>query len=359
MKTQLALAAIGGPALDPESSRFIRTTWVLRVRRAVLLPTVSAAVRFLDKNEALRLEDNTARRNVFSRHSYERSFYLDRIREFQDRSVIEVIRPGDPKDIATEARSTAETIETACVISTVLYSPRRNLLSSLGITPHRKDVLDFTVGPKFRHLSASSKREAAATGILIDRTFAGRFQRLGMEALVARALADTPMGRRLAQAMSWLRASRMEPALDAAIVKAAIAYEVLLGSTETEPLRRSLSERSAFLLSDDPTTRARLSDIVKTFYDARSQVVHGSTRRRGKALSENLLEAAERIAFMLLVTLSANHESLDSETGIQDWVERQKWGEASSLSRPFRPGDLKRAFARADGRQNRSRSPSA
>ena len=93
---QIALSEIGGPAFDPACSRFIRTTWMLNVRRPVLISSVAARVRFLDAPEVSRIGDHVLCRNVCSRHSYERSFYLNRIREFAERSIIEVDLSGDP-----------------------------------------------------------------------------------------------------------------------------------------------------------------------------------------------------------------------------------------------------------------------
>jgi hypothetical protein len=146
---QTALSEIGGLAFDPTCSRFIRTTWMLNVRRPVLVSSVGARIRFLDAPEASRIEDHVLRRNVFSRHSYERTFYLDRIREFADRSIIEVELPGDPEAVVNQARIIAAAVEAACVASTSLYLSRRSFHARLGITSHRKDVLDFTIEPSF------------------------------------------------------------------------------------------------------------------------------------------------------------------------------------------------------------------
>jgi hypothetical protein len=345
--SQLALSELGGAAFDPNSSRFIRTSWMLDVKRSFAIPSASAAVRFFNEAEALRLEENTRKRNVFSRHSYERDFYLQRIREFANRSVIEVVLPGDPKGIADDARRLASVIEAACVVSTVLYAPRKTLHARLGITAHRKDILDFTVGPVFRYLSASSRREAVARGVTVDKTFAERFQRLGLDVLVAEANKDTPFGRRLRQALLWLLESRLEHSYEAALVKAAIAFEALLGGNENEPLRRTLSEAAAFLLSDDTSSREAICRLVKSFYDARSQVVHGGLRRKTRAIPVKLLEGAERIMFLILITLADNVTVIGSDGALQGWVEQQKWGRNQDLRRPFRPGDLKRTLNRA------------
>ena len=343
---QISLSELGGPQLDPTCSRFIHTSWMLDVRRPLAISSVGATVRFLDTHEASQLEDHVLQRNVFSRHSYERDFYLQRIREFADRSVIEVELPGDPKTVVDQARTVAAAVEATCIASTALYLSRRSFHTSLGITAHRKDVLDFTIGPSFRNLSASSRREAKVRGITVDKTFVARFYRAGLGQLIPEALKLSAAGRRLNQALSWLQESRLEHSFGAAVVKVAIGYEAVLGGNETEPLRRTLSERTAFLLSDDPELREALSNVMKFFYDARSQVVHGGTRKKSKLASVEQLEAAERVLLLLLVTIASNTELLQSETAVQDWVEHQRWGIDRTIARPFRPGDLKRALSK-------------
>lgn len=348
MHLKLMLRSSDGQALNPDCSLFIRTSWMLDIKCPFSIPAVDAALRYISKEEALKLEDTTARRNVFSRHSYQPGFYLQRIREFANRSVIEVVRPGEPKEIAEDARRVASIVEAACVVSTALYASRKTLQASLGITPHRREVLDFTIGPAFRYLSASSRREATVRGVTVDKAFATRFKRLGLDVLVAQANEDTTLGRRLYQSLVWLFESRLEHSPDAALVKAAISYEALLGGSEGEPLRRTLSERAAFLLGNDPGSRSEIANAVKAFYDSRSRVVHGAIKRRVRGSPILQLEAAERILFLALIVLAANAQEFSSENALQDWVEQQRWGQHKVLRRPFRPGDLKRALQRAE-----------
>lgn len=317
---------------------------MLDVRCPLAIKSVGARVRFIDKFEASQLEEHILRRNVFSRHSYERDFYVQRIREFMNRSVIEVELPGDPKTVADHARTVAGAVEAACIASTTLYLSRHSFHTLLGVTAHRKDVLDFTIGMSFRHLKASSRREAKVRGITVDKTFVDRFDRAGLGQLTTEALNLSKAGRRLNQALTWLQESRLEHSFGAAVVKLAIGFEAVLGGNETEPLRRTLSERTAFILSDDPVLREDLSKMVKSFYDIRSLVVHGGTRKKSKPASVKQLEAAERVLLLLLVTIANNIELLQADDAVQSWVEHQRWGINRTLARPFRPGDLKRAL---------------
>lgn len=346
MTSQIKLGITGGPILDPESSRFIRTTWMLEVKRALPIHSVAATIRFLDSHEADKLEDLTRRRNVFARHSWENNFYLQRIREFANRSVIEVLRPGDPDAVADEAELVATVVERVAVLCSVLYASRATLQNHLAITQHRKEVVDFTIGPGFKFLRSSSKREPSIRGVTIDERFVRRFRRLGLDVLVEQATQSNELSVRLRQGLQWLLESRLEPSLGAAVVKTAIALESLLSVNEAEPLRRTLSERTAFLLSDDPDLRAKSSRVVRDFYDARSRVVHGS---RGKARGPGLrlLEAADRLSLLLAITLAANASVFGSFDRAARWVEDQRWGRDATITRPFRDGDLKRALARA------------
>jgi hypothetical protein len=139
----------------------------------------------------------------------------------------------------------------------------------------------------------------------------------------------------------------LDTSTPAAAIKCAIALETLLGRSANEPLRTTLSERGAFLLSDEPQVRSDVSRLIKAFYDGRSAIVHGSTRRKPRGVAVALLEAAERIVFLLLLTVACNLEDLAAEDALQSWVDEQRWGAAQrALHRPFRAGDLKRAIER-------------
>lgn len=212
----------------------------------------------------------TRRRNVFARHSWENNFYLQRIRQFANRSVIEVLRPGDPDSVADEADLVVKVVERVAVLCSVLYSSRASVQNRLAIAEHRKEVVDFIIGPGFKFLRSSTKKERGITGVTVDERFVRRFQRLGLEVLVEQATQPNELSVRLRQGLQWLLESRLEPSLGAAVVKTAIALESFLGANETEPLRRTLSERTAFLLSDTPDLRAKSSRVIRDFYDVRS-----------------------------------------------------------------------------------------
>jgi hypothetical protein len=346
---QIGLGIIGGPILNPESSRFLRTTSMLEVRSPLAMQSIAATVRFIDKQEVSKLENLIRKRNIFARHSSESNFYLQRIREFADRSVIEVVRPGTPHEVADEAGLVAATVERVVMACSVLYTSRTALHKCLGVTEHREEVLDFILGPGFGLLHSSSKRGPTIAGLPLDGRFVRRFARLSLETLVKEAVQPSELGGRLRQGLQWMIESRTEPSIDGAVVKTAIALESLLGANDTEPLRRSLSERAAFLLSDDPAFRFRTSRVIKEFYDARSRLVHGSQSRRRKPVLP-LLEAADRLTLMLAMTLSANAAVFAQQNGAAKWVDNQRWGATSPIARPFRARDLARALSLTDNR---------
>jgi hypothetical protein len=345
LENQTTLAELGGDGFDPDSSRLIRTSWMLNADVTLVIEDPAVCIRFLDDHEARKLQESIQQRHVFSRHSYERSFYVTRAGELGGRSVIEVTLPGDPRSVGADARRIAAAAESVSIVSTVLYHSRRQLHNDLGIRKHRKEVVDLTVGPKMGHLSASSWREVAVRGVTLDKRFANRFRRLELDQVISAAIEDSPAGRRIQQSLNWLLESRMEVETPAAAIKCAIALETLLGRSSSEPLRTTLSERGAFLLSDDAETRSHLSRVIKTFYDARSAIVHGSTSKKHRGVTVGQLESAERIAFLVLVTLACNREDLGADASLQQWVDGRRWGAPRRTPhRPFRPGDLKRAL---------------
>jgi hypothetical protein len=346
MSEQMHLGVSGEAMLNPESSMYMRTSWMLDSHQTMGITGVPARIRFLDSREAAQLQEAARKRNVFARHSWENNFYLQRIQEFADRTVIEVVLPGDPDSIAEEAQAIADVVESVAVLSTVLFASRATLQNRLGITRHRKDVVDFTIGPKFQYLRSSSKRERRSQGVTVDGRFSRRFRRLNLDVLVKRASQIGEVGGRLRQSLEWLLQSRVEPSLPSALVKTAISLESLLGRSETEPLSRTLSERAAFLMSQSPDLRESLSGVVRRFYDSRSRVVHGSSKR-GQGPSSRLLESVDRLTFLLAVTIAANADAFGSFEVLRRWVEEQRWGKKDVIVRPFRDGDLKRALSRA------------
>lgn len=53
----------------------------------------------MPEDEVEKLSTEITNRNVFARHSRENNFYLQRVLELSDTTVIEVFVPGLPEDI--------------------------------------------------------------------------------------------------------------------------------------------------------------------------------------------------------------------------------------------------------------------
>jgi len=76
---------------------------------------------------------------------------------------------------------------------------------------------------------------------------------------------------------------------------------------------------------------------MKTFYDTRSKIVHGSKKTSEPALG--LLEAADRICLMLCLTIAANHSLWEKHEQIQLWCNDQKWGYPAAALKSVVPVD--------------------
>lgn len=100
-------------------SRYIRTTWMLSAQMSLKFSDFSK-IRFFNDDEAKTLIELVRKRNVFARHSWENNFYLRRIQELANHTIIEVIRPGEPKDMDEEAERVAAILEHLVVLSSTL-----------------------------------------------------------------------------------------------------------------------------------------------------------------------------------------------------------------------------------------------
>jgi hypothetical protein len=301
-------------------------------------------VRRILASESSALAEQTRKRNAFARHSWENSFYLKRVGQLQDSTVIEVFRSGSLDQVLPAARSLAELVEKVAVISSALGLKRQRTHQLAALSPHRRYGFDLAISPGFKYLHSSQRQEARPRGIPVDDTFVRRFNRCGFPALVAAASSSGDIGRRLEQGVTWLFESRLETSAHAAVVKTAIALETLLIASDTESLRGPLSERAAFILSDEPKRRRRIAKSMKAFYDLRSSIVHGG-RRRAPSQPGPLLEGVDRLVILLLLTISHNVAMWATFEHVVEQVEARKWGAGEQpIQRPFPSSHLSRAM---------------
>lgn len=311
-----------------QPSRYLRTTWMLSAEVALDFSD-SSSIWFFSDHEANVLAEAVRKRNVFARHSWENNFYLQRIKELSNRTIIEVFRPGDPNEMGAEAETVADLLEQIAVLSSTLATSKSDGQRKLGISERPRNEVAFIVGSAYRYLSSRSRPEPTVEGIRIDERFSRRFSRCGFHQLYNYILGGGNLAVRVQACLNWLCDSRQEPRLHASVVKTAIALESLLILSEAEPLARSLSERSAFILSPHPATREKISKTVKRFYEARSGVVHGG-RKKAQQLTPYLVEAVDRLCLLTCLTIARNSDLWHSVEDLHLWCEAERWGKPST-----------------------------
>lgn len=329
---------------SPQPSRYMRTTWMISAQEVLKFPD-SSRIRFFGSAEADELAEQVRKRNVFARHSRENNFYVQRVRELANHSIIEVFRPGEPKNMADEAYQISSVLEKITILSSIIATRKTDLQRKLGISARPRTETDFIVSPQFRYLRSRAKSAPAVQGIRIDRSFCKRFTRCGFDVLAAYCECQNELASRVLKSLDWLFESRVESRLPASVVKTSIALESLLVFSESESLAQSLSERAAFIISPDPNRRYLVSRILKRFYDVRSGVVHGSPKKARK-LTLSLLETVDRLVVLMCLTIAANPELWTTTKALYEWCERQRWGEPwSDIKIPFPDLYLKNVIA--------------
>jgi hypothetical protein len=163
-----------------------------------------------------------------------------------------------------------------------------------------------------------------------------RYTRNGFFTLYDFAISNTDLASRIRLALQWLMESRTDKADNSAVVKTATALESLLISGK-EPPTRALSERSAYLLSDDPDERRRLSAAAQRFYDVRGDIVHGK-RIADPRIVEGATEFGDRLVVLLALVLAEQGKTWKSLGDVQAYCDRMRWGHAPSCRRPWSQG---------------------
>lgn len=324
-----------------EYTKYIQTTWKLSSQFPLELPRILTRVRAFPEKEAQDLAEIIQGRNVFSRHSYENSFYVSRSRELGNRTVIEIFRKGDPDEIIAESQKVADITEKVALLSSTLATKRDRFQNLLGIKPSLGGEFNITLGRDYRYVRSKCEPVPEVRGISINQRFCRRFFRCGFPELAYFCLSPNTLANRITSAIGWLIEFRQEPSLPAALIKTSVALESLLIFDKSEPLAKSLSERIAFILSSDANTREQLNHAVKKFYNERSRVIHGSKIR----VSPELAEALDRLAILLCLVIANNSEKWRTGNGLRQWCEAKRWGkETSHICLPFPNYYLKNAI---------------
>ncbi len=89
--------------LIPHQSRYLRNTELISAETPIIFPD-NSSIRYFASYEADNLSEMIRKRNIFARHSWENNFYVQRIVQLSNRTVIEVYRDGDPREIREEVQ---------------------------------------------------------------------------------------------------------------------------------------------------------------------------------------------------------------------------------------------------------------
>jgi hypothetical protein len=325
-------------------SQFFRTTWLFSATKQLELPVHSASLRRISTEESEALADHVSRRNAFARHSRKNSFYLKRIQQLANATIIEVLRPGPLDSVLPTARALAALVEKVAFISSILGLRRERMHHLVAISQHRRYGFDLAISPGCKYLHSSERQEVLPRGIPVDDTFVRRFNRCKCGLLVDAATSRTDIGNRVEQGINWLFESRQDSDTQAAVVKTSIALESLLIASDSEGLRGPLAERAAFILTDDPVRRRRIAKNVRVFYDLRSSIVHGG-HRKAQGDPAGILDGMDRLVLLLLLTVASNAAAWTSITAVVESIEDVKWGSSGpGTSRPFPESHLSRAL---------------
>ncbi len=314
------------------ASVFVRTT--SRLRATIAFP-ISGSVRvyLMDQQECERFLHDITRKNVFLRIRRDSDFYYRRIKALAGHTVVEVTLPGLPKEVLPQATVVADAAEQLLLLTESLVTRRAAFHRVLGVALHPIDQIGFVRSADRMTLRSTTRPGTAQSQVALSSALARRFLKSGFPSLFEACAGATSLARRLRLAASWLVESRCEPRFDAAVVKSSIALESLLIFSERESLARSLSERMAFLISTDASTRAEVCRTLKRFYDVRSGVVHGGRRRRGA--TDDILDGVDRLIILALLKIAANRGLFSTEEELQAWLDDERWKAPSELEQPF------------------------
>jgi hypothetical protein len=320
--------------LIPPQSRYIRNTWMTSTKK-MLNFSDNSCIRYFDESESFRLSEMVRKRNIFARHSYENNFYINRIRELANHTIIEVFRSGDPQEIREEAERVANLVEKLVILSSVLVINKNTLLRKLGISTKSRNELDIIIGSEIQYISSKFQGVSFPDGIELTDASHKRFKRCGFFSLYDYCLLNNDLAKRVNSSLDWLFESRREPSIYASIIKTSIALEALLIFTDSENLSKSLSDRVAYILSPFPDVRQKLSKIISQFYNIRSSIIHGN-RKKDLRINPLIIEAIDRICILIYLTISSNSNLWTSEHEFRQWFEKKHWGyNVPDLHYPF------------------------
>ena len=320
---------------------FKTTNWLVS-REVPLQVGSNCRIRSLSGPDMEALREEVRKRNVFSRHAGPGDFYYRRATALLDTTVVEVCGGGE--SAAHDLASRANLAEEIVAASLVLHGRRRDFLRRVLGSPTA--YVDLHLVKRGHALTVKSTRATVRhpTGLILDAAAITRYQKLGFAALFELAVGGTELGSRMRVALGWLAQSRTDPSSKSALVKTSTALESLL-VIGREPPTRTLAERSAYLLSDDPAMRPRIAKAALRFYTLRGQVVHGRSTVTSPEI-ERVLEFGDRLAVLLGLVVAAQRPTWRTASDVQKFCDRARWGLTSPCIRPWAKSYLGNTLAR-------------
>ncbi len=300
-----------------------------------------ATFRVFSRAEADDLETQMKRRNTFVRHYAGRDSYSKKIAAFADASVLLLEKPATNASTPENMRLVAEQLERLMMLGVAYGVPRRKLQRHLAVGVLGGATTDLYMAGGLRDLSTKTAMGVVHQPLVLDASAARRLRKLGLHELAERlAEPGNDTCSRAARALGWLWESRLERQRPAAFVKTTIGFETLFVYDASEPPRRTIAERLAFLLGRTPEQRAAIAKLARSLYDDRSAVVHGGNRE--VAGSEANLDRADRILLLAALALAHNAKSAGA---LRDWFEGLRWSMSTVAPElPFSAATLNRAL---------------
>jgi len=131
-------------------------------------------------------------------------------------------------------------------------------------------------------------------------------------------------------AITWASRGLQDEVPDSSLLKLCVAMESLLLSRGAEPYGKTMGERAAFLLGQDPEARAQIADQVAEIYKARSAVAHeGHSPRVEEQLGPTRFYATRSILMFLRRKWEHGWQCLEDFSA---WCDKLRFGVPESWS---------------------------
>lgn len=335
--------------------RGLFTTLIQSARRLDVRGTVQfgslATLRTPGEDELAELYARLRKRTVFARHAApERDTYAGKVRDFEGESLLWLTLPHGHDLLAEDVRASASRCERLVFLLAAYRLPRRQLHRLLGISP-RSGTTDLLMDVTMQVVATQTHRTVAPRRLQVDASVMKLAERLGVNSVfdgVVRPRNETH--RRVARALEWLEASRVEPSPEAALVKTAMGYEALLVFSERESIQATVGERLAFLLGRTAAQRLALAKSFRGFYRKRSAIVHGhgGTSARGPSLD---LDQADRLLMLAATAVAWHGTTSPTLEELRVWCDNIKWSVDGAVPNvPFQRGEFERLLRQIDRR---------